>query len=614
VRLVDVATRNPTASFDTDQRGPVDLAFSSDGRAVVTTSEDTTVRLWDAQSGEARSPVLREHSFPVRARTFSDDGRLLATADVGGHGLIWDTATGGLLSRLPHKLVLYAVGLDFSSDSSRIVLSGIFETTVLGVTDGGRSVAPEFSVAGSSRRVAFSADGALLAVARADDRLVDVWDVAARRLRHSLTFPGANDFAALSFSPAGGTLAAGRTDGTTVVWNPESGQAVGEPLAGLRGAVDHVAIDSETSRITTASVTGVASWDLSGSALSRRRVLGPIVAAAPVAEPVASSPDGERVATVGPEGDVAIRDAITLERRGTPIPTASPSLFGGVIAFSPDGRVLVAGTGASVSVVDARTGTVDRPALDMGAYLADLEFSRDGKLLAVGTVEGTALLVDVERWSVRRRVAVSETDATGVTSAEIPGREIGVALSPDGARLATVDNEGRVVLHGVSGDDRTTLVTAKGPAFAAAFSADGRYLATGFADGTALVIDVQGGRSAPLALVGHAGQISDVAFSPGDDVLAVASRGGITLWDVETQQRITELVAPSAPYELAFSPDGLSLATTWYDHSLIVWQLDPRAWQRRACAIAGRNLTRAEWDQYVGDEPYRRTCSQWPEG
>jgi WD40 repeat protein len=614
VRLLDVATRAPKAAFDTGQRGPVSVFFSPDGTALATTSEDTTVRLWDAGTGRARSPVLRDHAFPVRAADFSDDGVLLATADVAGQGLLRDVATGRLVSRLPPKLVLYGVGIDFTPDATRVALSGIFDTTVFSVADGGRSVAPEFSVEGSSRRVAFSADGALLAVARADDRLVDVWDVAGRRRRHSLTFPGSNDFGSLSFSPAEGTLAAGRTDGTTVVWDLESGQAVGEPLGGLRGAVDHVVIEADSSRITTASATGVASWDLSGTALSTRRLLGSVVPGVPFAESVAFSPDGERIATIGYEGDLSIRDAVTLERRGEAVPTAAPTCCGLAVAYSPDGRFVVGGSGASVSLVDVRAGAVDRPALDVGAYLADLEFSRDGKLLAVGTVEGTAVLIDFERWSIRRRVAVSGDDAARVSSAEVPGREVGVALSPDGTLLATVDNEGRVVLEGLAGDDRTTAAVGKGPAFAAAFSADGRYLATGFANGTALLIDVERGQSAPVALVGHAGHISDVAFSPDDDLLAVASRGGITLWDVGTRQRIGELVARSNPFEMAFTSDGSSLATTWYDRSLIVWQLDPRAWRRRACAIAGRNLTRTEWDQHVGAEPDRKTCSQWPEG
>jgi hypothetical protein len=45
-----------------------------------------------------------------------------------------------------------------------------------------------------------------------------------------------------------------------------------------------------------------------------------------------------------------------------------------------------------------------------------------------------------------------------------------------------------------------------------------------------------------------------------------------------------------------------------------LWNADPKSWVTTACRIAGRNLTQAEWHQYLPDRPYQRTCSQWPSG
>jgi WD40 repeat protein len=466
-------------------------------------------------------------------------------------------------------------------------------------------VSSEFSLEGDSWAVAFSADGALLAVVR--DRLVDVWDLAARQLRHSLAFPGASPLA-LSFSRDGGTLATGNADGTTVVWDLETGHAVGQPLAGLRGAVEHMTIDAGGSIITTASASGVASWDLQGTALSTHRPLRPSTR---TAQSVAFSPDGHLVATIGIEGQLSIRDPDTLGRQGELVSTGSSHCCSSVAAYAPDGRTVVAGAGAHLSSIDVQARAVDRPPLDLGEPMADLEFSRDGELLAIGTNEGTAVIVDVERWSVRGRVTVPLDGR--VEEAELfGGLEVGVALSPDGTLLASVGNEGRVLLEDVEGGGRSTLAEGKGPAFSVDFSADGRFLATGFANGTAVLIDVQRPQRAPVPLVGHAGIILDVAFSPDDGLLAVASSSSVTLWDVDTRQRVGVFQGPANPFRLAFSPDGSSLATTWYDNSLTVFELDLREWRRRACEISGRNLTRTEWEQYVGAEPYRKTCRQWP--
>ncbi|MGH8629990.1 MAG: WD40 repeat domain-containing protein, partial [Burkholderiales bacterium] len=92
----------------------------------------------------------------------------------------------------------------------------------------------------------------------------------------------------------------------------------------------------------------------------------------------------------------------------------------------------------------------------------------------------------------------------------------------------------------------------------------------------------------------------------------------IILWDVASRQRLgvrltghTEFVS-----SVAFSPDGKTLASGSADYSIILWDVDPESWQKRACGIAGRNLTQLEWARYFGErgEPYRKTCEQWPEG
>jgi hypothetical protein len=63
----------------------------------------------------------------------------------------------------------------------------------------------------------------------------------------------------------------------------------------------------------------------------------------------------------------------------------------------------------------------------------------------------------------------------------------------------------------------------------------------------------------------------------------------------------------------AFSPDGNRLAVAGVETLAMVWDIDPAAWRRRACAIVGRNLSREEWALYLpGVTPYRATCSEWP--
>jgi hypothetical protein len=60
--------------------------------------------------------------------------------------------------------------------------------------------------------------------------------------------------------------------------------------------------------------------------------------------------------------------------------------------------------------------------------------------------------------------------------------------------------------------------------------------------------------------------------------------------------------------------DGLQAAAST-GQGWVIWDLDPERWLEAACQLAGRNLTRAEFDQHIGDlEPCRQTCPQYSEG
>src|SRR5262249_11766717 len=77
-RLWDAATGKPIGLPLMHPGHLYPPVFSSDGRTVLTLSEDGTARLWDARSGRPVGPPL-EHQGPVRGGAFSPDGRTILT-------------------------------------------------------------------------------------------------------------------------------------------------------------------------------------------------------------------------------------------------------------------------------------------------------------------------------------------------------------------------------------------------------------------------------------------------------------------------------------------------------------------------------------------------------
>ncbi|MEK7784336.1 MAG: hypothetical protein AAB658_02775, partial [Chloroflexota bacterium] len=127
-----------------------------------------------------------------------------------------------------------------------------------------------------------------------------------------------------------------------------------------------------------------------------------------------------------------------------------------------------------------------------------------------------------------------------------------------------------------------------------------------------------------------ADEITGLAFSPDGRLLVSGSLAQtVRLWDVNRRIEIgLPLVGHgSAVRSVAFSADGKTFVSGGDDNAVILRSVSAiqlnedvgdannfALLKARACQMAGRNLTQAEWAQYLPGTPYRKTCEQWAEG
>ena len=99
--------------------------------------------------------------------------------------------------------------------------------------------------------------------------------------------------------------------------------------------------------------------------------------------------------------------------------------------------------------------------------------------------------------------------------------------------------------------------------------------------------------------------------SPDGRTLVTGNEAGaVRLWDIETQQ---SLGAPlpgisGQPVVAQFTLDGSGLIAGYASGEAYRWDIRPESLVRHACAVAGRRLTRAEWEEFLPGRAYAPAC------
>jgi len=276
------------------------------------------------------------------------------------------------------------------------------------------------------------------------------------------------------------------------------------------------------------------------------------------------SDDRSRVAFVGWEMPVDIRETVTL----WPVRTHGEGKKIIEFAFSPDQNVVAwTENGKPVEIHNLKSGKF--LALDTGTDQCDLDFSPDGRLLAVGGYELGAMIVSA---ADGRRVHKLDTGA---------GLHGGMTLcfSPDGKVLAAGNRNYATRLFDVA-SGRLLHVLDKPQSHGLAFHPSGQTLAIGYATGEVRVWDVATGKLLHEVDPG-AEEVYSVDWSPDGTLLASSGlKTDICLWSPDLTL-LRRLPAPEWVISVKFSPNGSRLITAGgafvrsEPRSVTVWGVPP---------------------------------------
>ena len=634
VQIYQADTMKLTAELGIAVSGINHFDFTPDGRRLLALGEQEShdghgLQLWEVGSWRPVGRPFGPSSY-VRGSNLGGgvlaDGTSVVTADSDGTVGVWSLASGAPLRQLLSGNEFHPAGryngVFLAPDRRTVVLNGTGGALVVDAVTGTPRRFPQ--IAGA---FALGPDGHTL-LAGDENGDIGVWDLASGT-RLGLARRHISPVIDAVWSPDGRTFASTSEDRLTVVWDAASLRPR-EVLAGAAGRQLQVRYSPDGRTLFTAGQDGgVYAWDLSRQH-GLETELDPAGfysgAANPEdAGPVAFDFPRERAMVLESAAAYAI-DLRTGKPTGPPIDLGHdwyryPTLSGdgrrlalgfadghGRVWDLPTGRLLLDVGGLSIY-----DGYSTDPAYDQ--YPLDMALSADGRvaIFAGYRLDRAGLGGEPKEYSTV--VSFYDVDSGARVGSSWIINGVGhnrLTISPDGRYLAVALEDG-IGVWDLADHRQAAMVQTGIQQMAVRFSHDGRYLAVDGWDGRPSLFRTGTWERVWRADVGHNGVGVLVSFSPDGRVLA--SSGGdskIFLYDVPTGAPISRPLGPdsqSTTFLYAeFRPDRNEIVGYFSNGALHSWDLDPASWVRRACAIAGRDMTPEEWRRVLPARPYRHVC------
>jgi WD40 repeat protein/serine/threonine protein kinase len=546
--------------------GPVCIAYSPDGRRIVSGSVDKTIKVWDARTGIALM-TLTGNQDAVDNVAYSPNGERIASGGYDGTVRLWDANSGKeIFTMRGHQEQNCNWALAFSPDGKWLASSGGWDKMIkIWDVSNGTEVATIVGDRTAVRPVTFSPDSSYVAFG-GFDKVVRIWDV--NQCVEKAVLRGHNGIInALAFTQDGKRIISSGSDGTIRVWDTATNNEL-MILRGHIGGAKAICLSPTGKEVYSIGYEDtVKVWglyvDREQLALEEHDALGQIV----------FSPDGRSVAGIRSNTIVLWNvssgaEAMTMKSNWNDYPS---------IAFNPDGRQIACGNGDVVEIWNVASGNKTMTLRGHTGSVYCVAFSPDGRSVVSVSEKNEMKVWDAGTGAELLNVAWQRNSPESF--ADGAARHVrSIAFIRDGKWVVVPGYDETVRVWDLSsGEQVMTLRGHKLFVRGVAVSPDGRRIASCSSDKTIKIWDANTGIEL-MTLVGHQSLVQSVSFSPdGRRIISCGEYNEVKIWDASNGAEVMHLEIPDGVLWAVFSPDGRTVGICSGGGRIILWESNPPA-------------------------------------
>ncbi len=221
LKLWDIASGKELKTFIGHSHWVNSVAFSPDGKTALSGSKDESLKLWDVASGKELK-TFTGHFGSIISVIFSPDGKTALSGSLDKTLKLWDIATGKPLKTFKgHSKSVFSVA--FSPDGKTALSGSLDKTLKLWNVASGKELKTLKGHSHSVYSVAFSPYGGRSALSAGEENILRLWDISSGKTLKA--FAGHFHFVwSTAFNPDGRFILSGSDDKTLKLWDIASGK------------------------------------------------------------------------------------------------------------------------------------------------------------------------------------------------------------------------------------------------------------------------------------------------------------------------------------------------------------------------------------------------------